>query len=84
VQDEVLPGNAIWQMLRLYAVAAGVHGIAPHDCRRRAAKPWHASVQTNECDGIKLEAPGAAVGARLLGCVGVGTGATGGSGEDVG
>jgi integrase len=55
--------KAVWQMLREYATAAGVHGIAPHDARRTCAKLCraaggeleqiqlllgHASVQTTE------------------------------------
>jgi site-specific recombinase XerD len=62
-QGEVLSEKAVWQMLRPYAAAAGVPGIAPHDCRRTAAKLCraaggeleqiqlllgHASVQTTE------------------------------------
>ncbi len=43
VQGEVLSENVIWQMLRPYGVAAGFHGISPHDCRRTAAKLWHAA-----------------------------------------
>src|SRR5436309_2832459 len=30
--------KVVWQMLRQYATAAGVPGIAPHDCRRTCAK----------------------------------------------
>jgi site-specific recombinase XerD len=63
VQGEVLSEKVVWQMLRPYAAAAGVPGIAPHDCRRTAAKLCraaggeleqiqmllgHASVQTTE------------------------------------
>src|SRR5208283_2426429 len=63
VQGEVLSEEVVWQMLRPYAEAAGVPGIAPHDCRRTAAKLCraaggeleqiqlllgHASVQTTE------------------------------------
>jgi integrase len=63
VQGEALSERVVWQMLRPYAVAAGVPGIAPHDCRRTAAKLCraaggeleqiqmllgHASVQTTE------------------------------------
>jgi site-specific recombinase XerD len=63
VQGKVLSEKGVWQMLRPYAVAAGVPGIAPHDCRRTAAKLCragggeleqiqlllgHASVQTTE------------------------------------
>jgi integrase len=63
VQGTVLSEKVVWQMLRPYAVAAGVPGIAPHDCRRTAAKLCraaggeleqiqmllgHASVQTTE------------------------------------
>ena len=62
-QGEVLSEKVVWQMLRPYAMAAGVPGIAPHDCRRTAAKLCraaggeleqiqlllgHASVQTTE------------------------------------
>jgi hypothetical protein len=60
---DVAPIEHVWQMLRPYATAAGVPGIAPHDCRRTAAKLCraaggeleqiqlllgHASVQTTE------------------------------------
>jgi integrase len=63
VQGKVLSEKVVWQMLRPYAAAAGVPGIAPHDCRRTAAKLCraaggeleqiqlllgHASVQTTE------------------------------------
>src|SRR5580658_1931364 len=63
VQGEVLGEKVVWQLLRPYAAAAGVPGIAPHDCRRTAAKLCraaggeleqiqlllgHASVQTTE------------------------------------
>jgi len=63
VQGAVLSEKVVWQMLRPYAEAAGVPGIAPHDCRRTAAKLCraaggeleqiqlllgHASVQTTE------------------------------------
>jgi integrase len=63
VQGKVLSEKVVWQMLRPYAAAAGVPGIAPHDCRRAAAKLCraaggeleqiqlllgHASVQTTE------------------------------------
>jgi len=63
VQCVVLSEKVIWQLLRPYAAAAGVPGIAPHDCRRTAAKLCraaggeleqiqlligHASVQTTE------------------------------------
>jgi len=34
VRGEVLSEKVVWQMLRPYAVAAGVPGIAPHDARR--------------------------------------------------
>ena len=55
--------KVVWQMLRPYAVAAGVPGIAPHDLRRSCAKLCraaggeleqiqlllgHSSVQTTE------------------------------------
>jgi integrase len=60
---EVLSEKVVWQMLRPYAAVAVVQGIAPHDCRRTAAKLCrasggeleqiqlllgHASVQTTE------------------------------------
>src|SRR5580692_7300 len=63
VQGQVLSEKVVWQMLRPYAATAGVPGIAPHDCRRTAAKLCraaggeleqiqlllgHASVQTTE------------------------------------
>ena len=38
VQHNVLSEKVVWQMLRPYAAAAGVPWIAPHDCRRTAAK----------------------------------------------
>jgi integrase len=62
VQD-ALNEKVVWQLLRPYADAAGVPGIAPHDCRRTCAKLCraaggeleqiqlllgHASVQTTE------------------------------------
>src|SRR5450432_3886145 len=55
--------KVVWQLLKEYANAAGVAGIAPHDCRRTFAKLCraaggeleqiqmllgHASVQTTE------------------------------------
>src|SRR5450432_1481976 len=55
--------KVVWQLLRPYALAAGVPGIAPHDCRRTFAKLCraaggeleqiqlllgHSSVQTTE------------------------------------
>ena len=63
VRGDVLSEKVFWQMLRPYAKAAGVAGIAPHDCRRTAAKLCraaggeleqiqlllgHASIQTTE------------------------------------
>ena len=36
VQNADLSEKVVWQMLRPYAAAAGVPGIAPHDCRRYA------------------------------------------------
>jgi integrase/recombinase XerD len=62
-QGDVLSEKVVWQLLRPYAEAAGVPGIAPHDCRRTAGKLCraaggeleliqlllgHASVQTTE------------------------------------
>jgi site-specific recombinase XerD len=38
VRGDVLSEKVVWQMLRPYANAAGVAGIAPLDCRRTAAK----------------------------------------------
>src|ERR1700735_4287582 len=38
IAGEHLSEKVIWQMLRPYSAAAGVPGIAPHDCRRTAAK----------------------------------------------
>ncbi|MFN7994871.1 MAG: tyrosine-type recombinase/integrase [Bryobacteraceae bacterium] len=63
ISGEVMSEKVIWQLLRPYAALAGVPGIAPHDCRRTAAKLCraaggeleqiqlllgHASVQTTE------------------------------------
>ena len=63
VRGERLSEKVVWQMLQPYAQAAGVPGIAPHDCRRSCAKLCraaggqleqiqlllgHASVQTTE------------------------------------
>jgi integrase len=63
VRDTALNEKVVWQLLRPYAEAAGVPGIAPHDLRRTTAKLCraaggeleqiqlllgHASVQTTE------------------------------------
>src|SRR6202045_3538443 len=63
VAGDHLGEKVVWQMLREYAAAAGVPGIAPHDARRTCAKLCraaggeleqiqlllgHASVQTTE------------------------------------
>jgi site-specific recombinase XerD len=63
VRGERMTEKVVWQLLQPYAVAAGVPGIAPHDCRRTCAKLCraaggeleqiqlllgHASVQTTE------------------------------------
>jgi site-specific recombinase XerD len=63
VQGAALSEKVVWQLLRPYAEAAGVPGIAPHDLRRSCAKMCraaggeleeiqlllgHASVQTTE------------------------------------
>jgi site-specific recombinase XerD len=63
IVGEQLSEKVIWQLLRPYAVTAGVPGIAPHDLRRSCAKMCrstgaeleqiqlllgHASVQTTE------------------------------------
>jgi integrase len=63
VHGNALSEKVVWQLLRPHALAAGVPGIAPHDCRRTAAKLCraaggeleqiqmllgHASVQTTE------------------------------------
>ena len=63
VTGERLGEKVVWQMLRAYATAVGVPGIAPHDLRRTCAKLCraaggeleqiqlllgHASVQTTE------------------------------------
>ena len=36
IQDSALSEKVVWQLIRPYADAAGVPGIAPHDCRRYA------------------------------------------------
>jgi hypothetical protein len=33
-----LSEKVVWQLIQPYAKAAGVAGIAPHDCRRTCAK----------------------------------------------
>ena len=38
VTGERLGEKVVWQMLRAYATAVGVPGIAPHDLRRTCAK----------------------------------------------
>src|SRR5215470_12008627 len=63
IRDTALSEKVVWQLIRPYAEAAGVAGIAPHDCRRTCAKLCgaargeleqiqmllgHASVQTTE------------------------------------
>ena len=63
VRGERMTEKVVWQLLRPYALAAGVPGIAPHDLRRSCAKMCraaggeleqiqlllgHASVQTTE------------------------------------
>jgi integrase len=63
VVGEVLSEKVVWQLIKPYAEAAGVPGIAPHDLRRTCAKLCragggeleqiqmllgHASVQTTE------------------------------------
>ncbi len=63
VQAAALREKVVWQLLQPYAAAAGVPGLAPHDCRRTCAKLCraaggeleqiqlllgHASVQTTE------------------------------------
>jgi site-specific recombinase XerD len=63
LQGDRLSEKVVWQLLRPYAAAAGVPGIAPHDLRRTTAKLCraaggeleqiqlllgHASVQTTE------------------------------------
>jgi integrase/recombinase XerD len=62
-QEAALNEKVFWQLLQPYTAAAGVPGIAPHDCRRTFAKLCraaggelepiqlllgHASVQTTE------------------------------------
>jgi site-specific recombinase XerD len=63
VQGSAMSEKVVWQLLQPYAEAAGLSGIAPHDCRRTCAKLCraaggeleqiqlllgHASVQTTE------------------------------------
>src|SRR5215469_8554687 len=63
IRETALSEKVVWQLIRPYAEAAGVPGIAPHDCRRTCAKLCraaggeleqiqmllgHASVQTTE------------------------------------
>src|SRR5450432_648464 len=44
--------KVVWQLLRPYALAAGVPGIAPHDCRRTFAKLCRAA--SGELEQIQL------------------------------
>jgi integrase len=63
ISSEILSEKVVWQLIKPYAEAAGVPGIAPHDLRRTCAKLCragggeleqiqmllgHASVQTTE------------------------------------
>jgi site-specific recombinase XerD len=63
IRETALSEKVVWQLIHPGAEAAGVAGIAPHDCRRTCAKlcwaaggeleqiqmlPGHASVQTTE------------------------------------
>ena len=41
VGGERLGEKVVWQMLRQYAQAVGIPGIAPHDARRTCAKLCH-------------------------------------------
>jgi len=36
VRESALSEKVVWQLIHPYAEAAGVAGIAPHDCRRYA------------------------------------------------
>jgi integrase len=36
IRESALSEKVVWQLIRPYAEAAGVPGIAPHDCRRYA------------------------------------------------
>jgi integrase len=38
IRETALSEKVVWQLIRPYAEAAGVPGIAPHDCRRTCAK----------------------------------------------
>ena len=42
-QGVSLSEKVVWQLLQPYAAAAGVPGIAPHDCRRSCAKKCRAA-----------------------------------------
>src|SRR5450432_1292110 len=52
VRAAPLSEKAVWQILRPYAKAAGVPGIAPHDCRRTFAKLCRAA--SGELEQIQL------------------------------
>src|ERR1017187_6491415 len=43
VQGVGMSEKVVWQLLQPYAAAAGVPGIAPHDCRRSCAKMCRAA-----------------------------------------
>ena len=52
VKGDVLLEKVVWQMLRPYAKAAGVAGIAPHDCggpRRSCAARLAANLSRSKC-----------------------------------
>jgi len=57
VAGDAVSEKIIWQLLRPYAAAVGVAGIAPHDLRRTTAKLCRAAggelEQINCCSGIR-------------------------------
>jgi integrase/recombinase XerD len=60
VSGDVLSEKVVWQLIKPYAEAAGVPGIAPHDLSRTCAKLRRAG--GGELEQIQL-APGARLGA---------------------
>jgi integrase len=57
IHGERLSEKVVWQLLRPYAAAAGVPGIAPHDLRRTTAKLCRAAggelEQSSYCSAMR-------------------------------
>jgi repressor LexA len=56
VRGDSMTEKIVWQMLKQYAAAAGVVGMAPHDLRRTCAKLcWAAGVELEQGGGFTTE-----------------------------